>query len=222
VDLGGGVFFADTFESGLNPAWTQSNNGGGSIAIDTSGGANASAASVRIVSGGFHIMLQYALPDAVRTNNSFYGRAFVRVEADPGGNHIVWIEAGTAMNDSHEMRIGYNLGLLQVNHFGGPNGGDQDIRDRNRQLTPNTWHCVQFFMNGNPEELQVWLDGTETALSTDNFTAQGEGAEGNTTPLNDWMPAFEVVRFGWELNGGGKAISFDNVALGNEFIECDQ
>jgi hypothetical protein len=222
--LGGGLFLSDDFEGGMDPAWTVSNNGGGSIVIDTTRGANGSASSLRVTGGGFHIMLQYALPALVRTNNEFYGRVYLRVDSGINGSadsgHFIWLEAGSTTNDQNEMRIGYNINLLQVNHFGGPPGGDQDIRDRNRQIAPGSFHCLQFFMDNNPEQLQVWLDGTETALSTTNFTAQRPGAEGNGTPLNDWIPPLDTFRMGWELNGGGRVIWYDDVALGTQMVPC--
>lgn len=224
TDFGEGLFFADDFEAGIGAAWRNTSNSG-TIVQDTTRGANGTSSSIRVDgNGGFHTMLQFALPDSVRTANQFYGRVHLRVDQMPGQGHFVWVEAGSAVgdflqgNDQNEMRIGYNLGLLQVNHYGGPNGGDQDIRDRNRQLTPGVWHCLQFFMNGNPEALQVWLDDEETALSTTNFTAQREGAEGNTTALVDWMPPFDAIRFGWEL--GSSTIWYDEVALGDTLPAC--
>jgi hypothetical protein len=220
-NLPGALFFFDDFEGGRDPAWTESHVGGnGTISIDATRGANGSTSSLRVDGAGvFHTMLQLALPAAVRTANQFYARAYVRVDQTPGNGHFVWIEAGTLSNDSQEIRFGSNIGLLQINQFGGPEGGDRDIRDRGRQLVANTWHCVQLFFDGAPEAIQVSLDGTETALSTSNFTAQRPGSEGNTTPLSDWMPPFEAIRFGWELQGN--TIWYDDIALGSAPIPCD-
>jgi hypothetical protein len=221
VDLPGDLFFLDDFEGGRDPAWTESHIGGnGTIAIDTTRGANGSRSSLRVDGNGvFHTMLQLALPAAVRTANEFYARAFVRVDQTPGNGHFVWIEAGTSSNDSHEIRFGSNIGLLQINQFGGPAGGDRDIRDRGRQLVATQWHCVEIFFDGAPESMQVFLDGAETALSTTNFTAQRQGSEGNGTPLSDWMPPFEAIRFGWELSGS--TIWYDDIALSSSPIGCD-
>ncbi|MET0413311.1 MAG: hypothetical protein ABW217_18535, partial [Polyangiaceae bacterium] len=176
--------------------------------------------SVRINGNGvFHTMLQLALPAAVRQTNQFFARAFVRVDQTPGNGHFVWIEAGTTANDSHEIRFGSNIGLLQINQFGGPNGGDRDIRDRGRQLVANEWHCIEIFFDGAPETMQVFMDEQETALSTTNFTAQRPNSEGNGTALNDWMPPFDAIRFGWELQGN--TIWYDEIALGSSRIGCN-
>jgi hypothetical protein len=219
-NLPGDLFFFDDFEGGRDPAWTESHNGNGTITLDTSRGANGSSSSVRIDGNGvFHTMLQLALPAAVRTNNQFFARAFVRVDQTPGNGHFVWVEAGTLANDSHEIRFGSNIGLLQINQFGGPNGGDRDIRDRGRQLVANEWHCIEIFFDGAPEAIQVFMDDEETALSTTNFTAQRPNSEGNGAPLNDWMPPFDAIRFGWELQGN--TIWYDEIALGNSRIGCE-
>lgn len=223
----GEVFFSDNFENDRSSEWEELINGGGSIVVDSTRGAKGTQGSIKIDgASGFHTMIQYLLPDVVRANNQFYGRAYLRVDTEPGTNHYVWIEAGSAVsgssfqgNDINEMRIGYNLGMLQINHYGGPSGGDQDIRDKNVKLQAGRWHCMQFFMNGDPEEIRVWLDNEETALSTTNFTAQREGSEGNTTALTDWMPPFDAIRFGWEL--GGATIWYDEIALGTEMMPCE-
>lgn len=63
------------------------------------------------------------------------------------------------------------------------------------------------------------MQDKETALSTTNFTARREGAEGNTTALADWMPPFDAIRFGWEL--GSSTIWYDEVALGDTLPACE-
>lgn len=89
----------------------------------------------------------------------------MRVDMAPGSGHYVRIEAVGAVepqtfqgHDVNDMRFGYNIGMLQINHYGGPPGGDQDIRDKNLRIMAGTWDCVQFFMDGEPEEFRTWLD----------------------------------------------------------------
>jgi hypothetical protein len=81
----------------------------------------------------------------------------------------------------------------------------------------NTWYCLEFQMANNPDELRVWLDGTETALSTSNYTA-GTGARGKTNAIADFIPPLEAFRIGWELQNG--TVYFDDVALANARIGC--
>jgi hypothetical protein len=217
--LPNGFYLIDDFEGGRDPQWTESKIGGtgSTFTIDTTQGANGSTSSLRIDANGvFHTMLQFALPQTVRDANEVFGRVFLRLAQTPGSGHFIWVEVGNTTNDQHEMRLGHNVGRLQSNHFF--NGGEQDIRDQNRQLAANQWYCLEFFMDNNPEQLRVWLDGEETALSTTNYTA-GAGAEGNGTALPDFIPPLEAFRIGWELQDG--TVFFDDVALAAQRIGCD-
>lgn len=216
--LPGGFYFSDDFESGRDPQWTESEVGGGAgtFTVDTALGANGSSSSMRIDSNNaFHTMLQVAMPQAVRDAGEVFGRVFLRLAATPSQAHFIWVEVGTAGNDQHEMRLGHNVGQLQSNHF---LNGEQDIRDQSRQLVADQWYCLEFFMADNPDSLRVWLDGEETALSTDDYTA-GEGAQGNTNPLADFIPPLEALRIGWELQNG--SVWFDDVALASSQIGCN-
>jgi hypothetical protein len=215
--LPGGFYLIDDFEGGRDPQWTESEVGGGAgnFTIDTAV-ANGPGSSIRVDSNNaFHTMLQFALPQAVRDTNEVFGRVFLRLAATPNAAHFIWVEVGNTQNDQHEMRLGHNVGQLQSNHF---LNGEQDIRDQGRQLVANQWYCLEFQMDNNPEQLRVWLDGEETALSTSNYTA-GPGAQGNGNPVADFIPPLEAFRIGWELQNG--TVWFDDVALANARIGCD-
>lgn len=219
VPLPGGFYLIDDFEGGRDPAWTESRVGGNAstFTLDTSVGANGSSSSIRIDANNvFHTMLQFALPQAVRTAGEVYGRVFLRLAATPSPSHYIWVEVGTTANDGHEMRLGHNVSRLQSNHW--VNGSERDIRDRNRALVANTWYCLEFFMSDSPDELRVWLDDQETALSTTNYTA-GPNGDGNTNPVADFIPPLEAFRIGWELQNG--TVWFDDVALADSQIGCD-
>lgn len=217
VQLPNGLYFQDDFEGGRDPQWTESQIGnGGTFTVDTSLGANGSSSSMRIDSNNaFHTMLQFALPQAVRDSDELFGRVFLRLAATPSQAHFIWVEVGNTTNDQHEMRLGHNVGQLQSNHF---LNGEQDIRDQSRSLVADTWYCLEFYMGNNPDELQVFLDNQETALSTTNYTA-GPGAQGNGNPVADFIPPLEAFRIGWELQNG--TVWFDDVALGSQRIGCN-
>jgi hypothetical protein len=218
VVLPGGFYLIDDFEGGRDPQWTESEVGGGAgdFTIDTAVGANGSSSSIRVDSNNtFHTMLQFALPQAVRDADEVFGRVFLRLAATPNAAHFIWVEVGNTTNDQHEMRLGHNVGQLQSNHF---LNGEQDIRDQGRALVADQFYCLEFQMANNPDELRVWLDGEETALSTTNYTA-GAGAQGNTNPIADFIPPLEAFRIGWELQNG--TVWFDDVALADARIGCD-
>lgn len=217
--LPGGFYLIDDFEGGRDPSWTESEVGGGNgnFTLDTAVGANGSSSSIRIdANNAFHTMLQFALPQAVRTANEVYGRVYLRLAENPSPSHYVWVEVGTSANDGQEMRLGHNVSRLQSNVW--QNGSERDIRDRNRALVANTWYCLEFFMDNSPEQLRVWLDGEETALSTSNYTA-GANGDGNTTPVTDFIPELQAFRIGWELQNG--TVWFDDVALADAPVGCE-
>lgn len=214
----GGFYLIDDFEGGRDPQWTESEVGGGAgnFTIDTAVGANGSSSSLRVDSNNaFHTMLQFALPQAVRDVDEVFGRVFLRLAQTPNAAHFIWVEVGNTVNDQHEMRLGHNVGQLQSNHF---LNGEQDIRDQSRALVADRFYCIEFQMANDPDELRVWLDGEETALSTTNYTA-GAGAQGNTNPIADFIPPLEAFRIGWELQNG--TVWFDDVALADSRVGCD-
>jgi hypothetical protein len=130
-----------------------------------------------------------------------FGRAYVRLGATVTSNHVIWIEAGSVMNDLNETRIGANLGLLDVNLW----PGDADHRATGVTLTPIVWHCIEFMFDNVARETRVWLDNTELPdLHVTNWS----------------VPSTDAVRFGWELNGGTSEIWYDDVALGYARIGC--
>jgi len=209
--------FHDDFESGSvdTAKWTERINGQGSIVVDgvqKHGGASA----LHVSSSGFSLLLAAeGAPIFPAPSNTFYGRVWLYVPvALPENAHVVWIEAGDVDNDQHEVRIGMNLGALQVNLW---QNGEIDLRAPNAPLTADSWHCVEFKL-GN-DELELWLDGARVdELSTTDWVASDQ-ANGNTSPRSGWSPTYEALRIGWELNGAD--IFYDDVALDHGRIGCE-
>jgi hypothetical protein len=147
-----------------------------------------------------------------------YGRAWLRLAAVPGG-HVSWIEAGAVANDQAETRIGYNtannVSSLNINRW----PGDTEQRAPSAQLTANSWYCIEFMFDSTADEARVWLAGQElTDLHVTNWVAPNPQNGNNTTPIPNWAPDYQAVRFGWELQGA--SIWFDDIALGYSRINC--
>ncbi len=209
--------FADDFEAASvdMSRWTERINGTGSFAID-SGQKHGGASSLHVTSSGFSVLLAAeGAPIFPAPDNTFYGRVWLYVPGTlPESAHVVWIEAGDVDNDQHEVRIGMNLGALQVNLY---QNGEVDLRAPDAPLSAETWHCVEFKM-GN-DELELWLDGARVdELSTTDWVAS-DSANGNTQPRSDWSPTYEALRIGWELSGA--EIFYDDVALDHVRIGCE-
>ncbi len=209
------LFFDDFEAASVDSAkWTERVISGGTIALDTAQ-FHAGAKALHVTVGGFSTLLaNEGTPIFPAPNNTFYGRVWLYVPGPLPTGHVVWIEAGDVTNDTHEVRIGMNLGYFQANLY---YQGEVDIRAPTAPLMADTWQCVEFKM-GN-DELEVWLNGTRVDdLSTTNWVA-ANSENGNTVPKSNWSPTYAALRIGWELGSG--QIYFDDVALDHQKIGCN-
>ncbi len=212
-----GTLFSDDFEgAALNSKWIQKINGSGTFALDKTQKHGGSQSLHVTPNSGYSTLL--AIEDSSifpAPNNTFFGRVWLRVPTLPSSAHVIWIEAGDTTNDTHEVRIGMNLGYLQTNLYF---NGEVDLRDPAATMMAATWECIEFKM-GN-DELIVWLNGTQSMdVSTTNWAAVGNGANGGGAPRTNWSPTYKSFRLGWELNAGTE-IWFDDVALSYSRIGC--
>lgn len=205
--------FCDDFQTGTasqppNAAkWTVDLNGSGTVTIDGSLGHNSSQSLHVSANNGFHTMAMvkgapvFPLPAGV-----LYGRAYLRLGSALTTNHVIWIEAGSIINDMYETRIGANTGLLDLNLWPGSSGsGELDSRATGVTLLPGVWDCIEFMFDNTARETRVWLNSTElTDLHVTNWS----------------LPGYDAIRFGWELNAGTSEIWYDDIALGYARIGC--
>jgi hypothetical protein len=174
--------------------------------------------SLHLKQSGFSSMLAAeGAPIFPAPNNEYYGRVWLRVAADSNTGkltsaHVIWVETGDVTNDTHEVRVGANLGYFQANLV----PSDVDIRDPAALMTTDAWHCLQLHY-GN-DLLDVTLDGVHSSISTTNWVASNS-ADGQTTPKSNWSPTYAAFRIGWELGGG--EIWFDDVALDHVPVSCN-
>jgi hypothetical protein len=221
------ALFTDDFEAAtLKPAWVPRINGGGSFELSTAqkhGGAQSLHAKRN---NGYSTLLAVeGAPVFPAPQNTFFGRVWLRVSGSQSTGklstqHLIWMEAGDVTNDTHEVRIGANLGYLQVNWY---RNGEVDLRAPDAGLTLDAWHCLEFKM-GN-DELEVWLDDARVdALSTTNWVEVGQGNGGvqASSPMSQWSPTYAAFRLGWELSAGDENgdIFYDDVALGHARLGC--
>ncbi len=210
--------FSDNFEgTALNSKWIPKINGSGTFTLETAqkhGGAQALKVSTK---NGYSTLLAFEDSSIFPApDNTFYARVWFLVPTLPGNAHVIWLEAGDTTNDTHEVRIGMNLGFLQTNLW---LNGEVDLRDPAQPLKANTWQCIEFKMG--KDDLVVWLDDVELpAISTKNWTAYGANNQnGGGTARTNWSPTYKSFRLGWELNAGPE-IWFDDVALSHSRIRC--
>ncbi len=213
-----GPVFTDDFEAAtISSKWTPRINGGGMFALDTSHKHGGNQSLHVLPNNGYSTLLAVeGSPVFPAPNNTFFGRVWLLVTTLPASAHVIWMEAGDVTNDTHEVRIGMNLGYLQTNLYF---NGEVDLRDPSATMTPNAWMCIEFEMG--PDQLVVWLNGTQsTAVSTTNWAQIGNGSNGGGAARSGWSPTYAAFRLGWELNAGTNEIWYDDVALGYSRIGC--
>ncbi|HEX3775008.1 MAG TPA: hypothetical protein VHV51_11125 [Polyangiaceae bacterium] len=212
--------FSDDFEAPMidMTKWTPRINSQGMFSIDTSQkhGGNQ---SLHVMQNGFSTMLaKEGAPVFPAPSNHYYARLWIRVSSGGTGmlptGHVSWIESGDVTNDTHELRVGANLGYFQSNLW----PGDTDIRDPMAAMTTDAWHCIQIEY-GN-DLLNVSLDGVKSSISTTNWVAANSANGSNTTPKSGWSPTYAAFRIGWELGGPADAW-YDDVALDYSPIACN-
>jgi hypothetical protein len=212
--------FSDDFEAmAIDYAkWTAVINDGttvSSFSLDTSQ-KHGGKQSLHLNHTGFSTMLAaQGAPIFPAPSNTYYARVWIRVASQMGGlptGHVIWIQSGDVTVDTHEVRIGANLGYFQSNLI----PSDADIRDPMANMTTDAWHCLQ--MKYGVDTLEVSLDGVMSSISTTNWVA-AISANGNTTPMTGWSPTYAAFRIGWELGNG--EVWYDDVALDHIPIPCN-
>ena len=208
--------FSDGFEGASIDAasWTPRINGNGKFDLDSTQ-KHGGSKSLHLKHSGFSSLLAFEGKNVFPApNNTFYARLWLRVTGPLPQGHVVWFEAGEVSNDTHEVRVGMNIGKFQSNLY---YQGEVDIRDPQAKIMAATWQCVQ--VKYGPDVLDVSLDGVHSSISTTTWVAANQADGSTTTPKTNWAPNYAAFRIGWELGDG--EIWFDDVALSHSPIPCD-
>src|SRR5262252_4565221 len=155
-------------------------NGQGTVSVDGSIGHNSTKSLHVNANNAFHTMAMVrGAPLFPAPGNRFFGRVYLRINTAIPQNHIIWIEAGSVMNDVEETRIGANIGALDINRW----PTDNEQRAPSVHFTAGAWQCLEFMFDGGGSEARVWVEGTEiTDLHVTNWVAPNPANGNNTTP----------------------------------------
>ena len=208
--------FSDGFEGASidSTKWTPRLNGNGMFSLDATQ-KHGGSQSLHLKHMGFSSMLAFeGSPIFPAPNNTFYARLWLRVTGPLPQGHVVWFEAGDVTNDTHEVRVGMNIGKFQSNLY---YQGEVDIRDPAAKIMAATWQCVQ--VKYGPDVLDVSLDGVHSSISTTTWVAADQANGSTTVAKTNWAPTYASFRIGWELGDG--EIWFDDVALSHSPIACN-
>lgn len=148
-------------------------------------------------------------------NNSFFGRAFIRVAQFPtaGGDHWVLVEA--TLNDGPPERVRPVGGQFSRWAPGSDGSSAQDWTDwaeSDAATVAGAWECVEWQINGanGGNDMLLWVDGLEVRpLDRANFR----------------LPAINTVWLGFVVFQNGQPptydVRFDDVVLSTQRVGCD-
>jgi hypothetical protein len=189
---------------------------------------HSGAHSIRVEgsAGGNFITPRMGFPPPT---NRFYVRAYVNLDkstADMGGP-VSFIEGDETVDDTSErLRLGAARGMLAVSLAPGAkgSGGGPTTQYSNGDvgaatsaaagvvLEANVWYCLEAVLDGESDEVQVWVDGQEvTSLHVSDWKA------GRTS----WSPVYAVARVGAQnLGGTAGTLWYDDIAFSTTSIGC--
>jgi hypothetical protein len=151
----------------------------------------------------------FAPPD-----NSFFGRAYIRVDQFPtaGGDHWVIVEATNNGAGEQVRPVGGQFSRWAPGSDG-PSAGDwTDWQQSNAATSGGAWECVEWQINGanGANDMVLWVNGTEVQpLDRGGFR----------------LPAINRLWFGWVVFQNGQPptheVRFDDIVLSRERVGCD-
>lgn len=218
----------DDFEGDLSK-WEIQKDSVPAPIIDATKGANGSSKSLKTT-----VTSQQSFAIAPVPAQSFYVRAYMNFSASTtAASSHSWFIVGadnTTSGAGAQMRFGAssNHGHPETDfnvygsescsgektHFSdGANDalqGWQNTTDEQLQFAADTWYCVELFFNGDGDEFQLWVDGTEHA----GFHVTAE----NMCP--NWSPEYQYVKIGGGGNGTFGDVWYDDVVISTQPIGC--
>lgn len=217
--------------------WTESVNGAGSVAVDTTratSGNNAVLVRVPGTNAGGNnyerafLQLRSEIFPAVATE--MYGRAMMWLDETPDGLvHWTFIQADGPSGDGHDRMYRYGgqqqggAGLMA--NYETNSGVSTDCWDHSASTMPTQqWTCVEWRFAVATNEMEFWLDGTN--LEDIHVTDEGEGCLGQDLQ-NQWLapPAFQSLSLGWERYqdaGNDRNLWLDDIVVSTERVGCAQ
>jgi Cip1-like, core domain len=176
--------------------------GGYTIAIDTTqahSGKNSVHATFTAAAGYAYISETKTFPAT-----DFWGRAFMRFMAPPGG-HQVFAGSDTAMDEAtgDQMRYMNDMGGMLTMNIRSTDA----VAKSTKALPMGTWNCYEWHQTTTMADL--YMDGAMIG------TAMGAGFKGLATP-------YVAMVLGGERFGGGVAgdVWIDDVAVDTAQIGC--
>ncbi len=222
------IFFEDDFESytvDAPPGMPWEKSGEGTVFIDTTR-AFSGKQSVHFISGEGYtnrafIELSQFFPIP---GNNYYGAMKMYVEeASPDGIHWTMIQsAGKVPGEGFYAEVRYggqHEKRLMANYD--TKGVKSDCWQHSQLKIPEKkWFAVQWYFDGEKDEMQFWLDGQKITDLT--VKEKGEGCLENDLEGRWMFPVIEKLSVGWvdyQKKGGTRHVWIDDIILSKSKVE---
>jgi hypothetical protein len=170
-----------------------------------------------------------ALPAALATHN--FGRAYVYLTPKPTSGHMAMVVAGTDVyastpklrdfevaNINDGWQIGYDsLGLT-------PSG--EEVAYPPGQMPSGKWICLEWEFNDAPDQITLWLEGTELGTFDDQHVNYPSGHvpgapifDGKSTGLVGGFTTYGFGYYDWHPHADFD-IYFDDIVLDIKRVGC--
>jgi hypothetical protein len=221
----------DDFESGSLSKWTITDrdfnpfSGAQTVVTVDTTRAHSGTHSVKITpSNGSGGLFGTAPPGA-----SFYGRAWVYMDADPGMGHWEGIvargPARNSMTSPAELRLGGQFDILYMNDnqtdgyfLTNPNF----FTDHMGMAPPvSKWVCEEFYFGD--DTVKWWVtDATATPAATPFLDIEPTSTWYQGEPPVPWSPTYATIAFGYGIFGSNTLdVWYDDVAIDTGRIGCN-
>jgi hypothetical protein len=161
------------------------------------------------------------------SGNHFFVRAFAYFDVDPGARTkghwgaIVGVGPKSGSPQDVEVRFGGQFDILVDNYS--PNDALQlsssrdGFYDDGARLPVRQWTCLEVELNGETDELRVFIDGAE--LDRLHVT---DWAQFGRQPVAKWSPTYQRLRIGYQSWNADTPVDvwYDAVAIDTERVGC--
>lgn len=207
----------------------------GSVVVDTTrswSGKNSVKLSTEAGTDFKTAMLAYGDPGVQPSQgNVYYGRMMFWLESAPTQNVTWTIIAGAGLVPGESYHANYRYGghdrQLQAayetpdSYDNPPIGPSTACWDDSAELVPTgTWTCAEWKLDGDTDQMQIWLDGVE--LQDLHMQGAGDGCGGQPADYKWIAPTFTQFYVGWESYhpDDARTIWIDDVAFSTQRIGC--
>jgi hypothetical protein len=228
-----GVFCED-FEEGQIDAtkWDMQAKGGDTLMVEQQTVAHGRYAAqfhgVASPTGGsgYVYLISKNAPMSLQTHN--FGRAYFYISPKVTSNNLGLVFGGTSgFPDLTYMSIashssGWQFGFIKLD--GSPQGESQAYPPS--KVPVNTWTCLEWEFNDQPDEINVWGDGAAIGSLNANDVAYpsnhpaGSIFNNMSSGLIGAFTDFGIGFYDWHPGGFDFDVYYDDIVLGTQRVGC--